>query len=87
VKSNNKNPDLLLEDGEPVTCHFMAKADAPIFHERCEQNATEIVSEEVVERFKIWQDDHKDHIIYLYPGTPYLCDVHAGIIKETAWSF
>ena len=82
MKPSNVSPDLLLEDGEPVTCSFMAKADPPVFWERCETNATGILTQELLEGFYLWQQTHPQNIVRLYPGTPSLCDTHLADIQE-----
>jgi hypothetical protein len=85
MKPNNKNPDLLLEDGAPVTCYFMARADAPIFWERCETHATEVLGIKEVDLFHTWMEDNPKAIIRLYPhvgGKVYLCDTHTSLIRE-----
>jgi hypothetical protein len=85
MKPENHNPDFLLPDEAPVTCYFMAKADAPTFWERCETNATGVLEEKEVELFHTWLADNPKAIIHLYPhggNRVYLCDTHTSIIRE-----
>jgi len=82
----NKNPEILLPDGEPVHCYFMQRADAPIFWERCENNATYVMDRMDVLAFDEWKSEHPRAIIGLYPasgnGCVYLCDKHEEIVLE-----
>lgn len=88
MKPDNVNEPYLLSDGEPVHCSFMARADAPVFWERCEQWATwkgeqaggDDIGEAV--RFRQYLADHPKAIIMLYPGPLYLCDTHLDVMRE-----
>lgn len=82
MKPTNTRPDLLLPDNAPVSCSFMARADAPIFWERCETNATEKIDPGERTRFDQYLAEHPKSIIMLYPGPTYLCGTHAEIMRE-----
>jgi hypothetical protein len=83
VKPTNKNPDLLLEDGEPAQCRFYARSDQPpSFMERCETHATLKLPEEYVAIFKEWRERHQQAIIGLLPGQVHLCDTHNKIVMD-----
>jgi hypothetical protein len=86
MKPTNTRPDLLLSDGEPVRCYFMAKADAPVFWEYCETHATEKLAAGERIRFDQWTWENPKAIIRLYPtscnGSTYLCDTHLDTVRE-----
>jgi hypothetical protein len=86
VTTPNTNPDLLLDDGAPVTCYMMLRDDAPHFWTRCENNATVALNKSDRSAFDDWRADHPGAIIMLYPsnvdGTGYLCDTHERVLRE-----
>jgi hypothetical protein len=85
MKPTNTNPDLLLSDGAPVRCVFTAQADAPVFWEDCETNATNQLTVEEGVAFAEWRLDHPKAIIRTTSFTlrnNYLCDAHRSIINE-----
>jgi len=65
---------------------FMHRADAPIFWERCEANATVILYPIGRKEFDAWKSEHPRSIISLYPASgenkTYLCDKHDEMIAE-----
>ena len=84
MKPTNTNPPYLLLDGEGCSCSFMAKADAPVFWERCETLATTMheMDSEVVQKHIQFQQEHPKSIVMLYPGNfVYLCDTHLELLK------
>jgi hypothetical protein len=82
MKPPNVNPPLLLPDGEPVHCRFLARADAPIFWESCSQLATVQLDEAELARFQVWLEMFPKALIGLDPGWGYLCDTHAATIRQ-----
>lgn len=64
----------------------MQRADAPIFWERCEANATVTLDLDKRGEFDIWKIRHPRAIISLYPqsanGVTYLCDKHDELMQE-----
>ena len=83
MKPQNERPDLLLEDGAPVQCKFAARADAPVFWEDCEQNATGKLSGAEIYAFRLWREQHPKAIIIVWAKeNAYLCDAHLRTVKE-----
>jgi hypothetical protein len=76
MKPENTRSPYLLPDGEPTRCSFLARADAPIFWEKCEQLATEKIDIGEADRMHQWMDDHPRHTIMIPRGPVYLCDAH-----------
>lgn len=82
MKPPNTRPPLLLPDGEPVRCRFLARADAPVFWEECETEATERADHGEAVRIRQWIEDHPAAIIRVQPGPLYLCDTHLATWRE-----
>jgi hypothetical protein len=60
----------------------MARADAPIFWEECEQDATVQLQVDQIDAFNQWTKDHPHGIIMMRPGRMYVCDTHEKLVDE-----
>ena len=82
MKPENHNKPLLLADGAPVRCSFMARADAPVFWEECEQDATHQAEVDELDDWNAWVQASPNAVIALRPGRIYFCDSHRKFIEE-----
>lgn len=79
---NTQRRPIDLGDGAPVRCVFAARADAPVFWEECQTDATIELEVDLIDEFNKWLTRHPNAIVMLRPGRIHLCDTHHEHIVE-----